>query len=83
MKPAPPVTIIYFLLKFLLMKISKLQDNNYYLNSSILFFKSFFYKRIEFINKKKFLFNEISSFINNYRQFKKCIYVLCWKLYYQ
>ena len=37
----------------------------YYLSSSILFFKSNFEKRIKFLNKKNFLFNEISSFINN------------------
>ncbi len=37
----------------------------YYLSSSILFFKSNFEKRIKFLKKKNFLFNEISSFINN------------------
>ena len=59
------------------MKISKLSNNNYYLNSSILFFKSFFDKRIEFINKKKFLFNEISSFINNCIDNSKSVFMFC------
>ena len=59
------------------MKISKLSDNNYYLNSSILFFKSFFDKRIEFLNKKKFLFNEISSFINNCIDNSKNVFMFC------
>ena len=59
------------------MKISKLSDNNYYLNSSILFFKSFFDKRIEFLNKKRFLFNEISSFINNCIDNSKNVFMFC------
>lgn len=59
------------------MKISKLSDNNYYLNSSILFFKSFFDKRIEFLNKKKFLFSEISNFINNCIDNSKSVFMFC------
>ena len=35
------------------------------LNSSLIFFKNSFEKRINFINKKIFLFEEISNFINN------------------
>ncbi len=59
------------------MKISKLSEVNYYLNSSISFFKSNFEKRINFINKKKFLFNEISSFINNCIDKSKNVFLFC------
>ena len=59
------------------MKISELSKNNYYLNSSISFFKNNFEKRIKFINKKKFLFNEISNFINNCIDQSKGVFILC------
>ena len=59
------------------MKISKLSENNYYLDSSISFFKSNFKKRIKFIDKKKFLFKEISNFINNCIDQSKNILIFC------
>ena len=49
----------------------------YYLNSSILFFKTNFEKRIKFLKKKNFLFNEISSFINNCIDNTKNILIFC------
>ena len=49
----------------------------YYLESSILFFKSNFEKRIEFLKKKIFLFNEISNFINNCIDNTKNIFIFC------
>ena len=49
----------------------------YYLESSILFFKSNFEKRIEFLKKKNFLFNEISNFINNCIDNTKNIFIFC------
>ena len=59
------------------MNNSKLLKYEYYLNSSILFFKSNFEKRIKFLNKKNFLFNEISSFINNCIDNTKNILIFC------
>lgn len=59
------------------MKISKLSENNYYLDSSVSFFKSNFKKRIKFIDKKKFLFKEISNFINNCIDQSKNILIFC------
>ena len=50
---------------------------NYYLTSSISFFRTEFNKRVNFIKKKKFLFNEISSFINNCFDNTKNIFFLC------
>ena len=50
---------------------------DYYLTSSITFFKSNFQKRINFIKKKSFLFYEISSFINNCIDNTKNIFVFC------
>ena len=47
------------------MKILDLQEDKYYLKSSLSFFKDNFDKRINFVNNKKFLFNEISNFLNN------------------
>ena len=49
----------------------------YYLDSSISFFKSNYEKRIKFLNKKKFLFDEISSFINNCIDNTKNIMIFC------
>ena len=46
--------------------MSKIVKNEYYLKSSLSFFKSKYEKRIKFL-KKNFLFNEISNFINKYR----------------
>ena len=59
------------------MKILKLSENNYYLNTSISFFKSNIEKRLNFINKKKFLFSEISSFINNCIDQSKNSFIFC------
>ncbi len=59
------------------MNISKLLKSDYYLNSSTSFFKSNFEKRLKFIQKKKFLFNEISNFINNCIDSSKGIFIFC------
>ena len=59
------------------MSNSKFLRYEYYLNSSILFFKSNFEKRIRFMNKKIFLFNEISNFINNCIDSSKNIFIFC------
>jgi hypothetical protein len=59
------------------MNISKLLKDHYYLDSSISFFKSNFEKRLKFIKKKKFLFNEISNFINNCIDNSKSIFIFC------
>ncbi len=56
---------------------SKLHKYEYYLNSSISFFKSNFEKRINFLKKKNFLFTEISSFINNCIDNTKDIFIFC------
>ena len=58
------------------MKILKLLENNYYLNSSISFLTNS-EKRIKFTNKKKFLFCEISSFINNCIDQSKNTLIFC------
>ena len=60
------------------MKFSKIIEKNYYLNSSLIFFKNSFEKRINFINKKIFLFEEISNFINNCIDQSKNIFFFCW-----
>ena len=59
------------------MNNSKPPENEYYLNSSILFFKANFEKRINFLKKKNFLFKEISSFINNCIDNTKNIIIFC------
>ena len=59
------------------MDISKLFKNDYYLNSSINFFKSNFEKRLKFLEKKNFLFSEISNFINNCIDESKNIFIFC------
>ena len=59
------------------MNISILIKNNYYLNSSISFFKENFEKRLKFIQKKRFLFNEISNFVNNCIDSSKSIFIFC------
>ena len=59
------------------MNIVKLLKNDYYLNSSISYFKSNFDKRLKFIQKKNFLFNEISNFINNCIDNSKSIFIFC------
>ncbi len=59
------------------MENSKIFEIDYYLKSSISFFKSNFEKRLKFINNKKFLFNEISSFINNCIDNTKNIFIFC------
>ena len=59
------------------MKILELSENSYYLKSSINFFKEKFKKRFNFIKKKKFLFIEISNFLNNCINNTKDIYIFC------
>ena len=59
------------------MKFSEIIEKNYYLNSSLIFFKNSFEKRINFINKKIFLFEEISNFINNCIDQSKNIFFFC------
>ena len=59
------------------MNISKFLKNDYYLNSSISFFKSNFEERLKFIRKKNFLFNEISNFVNNCIDSSKGIFIFC------
>ena len=59
------------------MNILKLFKNDYYLSSSISYFKINFEKRLKFLQKKNFLFNEISNFINNCIDNSKNIYIFC------
>ena len=59
------------------MKILELSNNNYYLNSSKLFFKKNFEKRLSFLKKKIFLFDEISNFLNNCVDNTKNIFIFC------
>ena len=59
------------------MNILKNLKNDYFLHSSINFFKSNFEKRLQFIEKKKFLFSEISNFINNCIDNSKDIFIFC------
>ncbi len=59
------------------MKISDFSNNSYYLNSSLSFFKESFEKRLSFIKKKKFLFNEISDFLNNCIDNTKNVFIFC------
>ena len=49
----------------------------YYLNSSEEFFKKNFDKRLKFLKDKKFLFSEISKFINNCINNSKEIFLFC------
>tara|TARA_B100001057_G_C22783128_1_gene924452 strand:+ start:195 stop:1592 length:1398 start_codon:yes stop_codon:yes gene_type:complete len=49
----------------------------YYLNSSENFFEKNFDKRLKFIRDKKFLFSEISKFINNCINNSKEIFIFC------
>ncbi len=50
---------------------------SYYLKSSESFFRKNFNKRLEFIEGKKFLFSEISKFINNCINNSKEIFLFC------
>ena len=59
------------------MNIVKLLKNDYYLSSSISYFKINFEKRLKFLQKKNFLFNEISNFINNCIDNSKNIFIFC------
>ncbi len=59
------------------MKILKMFKNEYYLKSSLLYFKSNFEKRLKFLKNKIFLFNELSGFINNCIDNSKNIFVFC------
>ena len=49
----------------------------YYLNSSEKFFEKNFERRLKFIKDKKFLFSEISKFINNCINDSKEIFLFC------
>ena len=49
----------------------------YYLNSSENFFEKNFDKRLKFIRDKKFLFSEISKFVNNCINNSKEIFIFC------
>jgi len=59
------------------MKISEFSNNNYYLESSISFFKNNFKRRLNFLNNKIFLFYEISNFLNNCIDNSKNIFMFC------
>ena len=59
------------------MNLEKILKSDYYLNSSVSFFKSNFEKRLNFLQKKNFLFNEISNFINNCIDNSKSIFIFC------
>ena len=59
------------------MSNSKFLKYEYYLDSSITFFRSNFEKRIKFLNKKNFLFAEISNFVNNCIDNTKNIFIFC------
>ena len=59
------------------MNTSKILKDNYYLSSSISFFKSNFENRLKFLKKKNFLFNEISDFINNCIDSSKNVFIFC------
>ncbi len=59
------------------MNNSEPPNHEYYLNSSISFFKKNFEKRINFLKKKNFLFKEISGFINNCIDSTKNIIIFC------
>ena len=50
---------------------------NYYLKSSVTFFHSNFKKRVQFLQKKIFLFDEISNFINNCIDNSKNVFIFC------
>ena len=68
--------MIYFF-KCWIMKPLELSENNYYLKSSISFFKTKFEKRLNFLKKKYFLFNEISNFLNNLIDNTKDVFIFC------
>ena len=57
--------------------MSKIVKNEYYLKSNLSFFKSKYEKRLKFLKKKNFLFNEISNFINNCIDETKNIFIFC------
>ena len=59
------------------MSTLKFLKDKYYLNSSILYFKSNFEKRLKFIKKKIFLFKEIANFINNCLDTSKNVFIFC------
>ena len=57
--------------------MSKIVKDEYYLQSSLSFFKSKYEKRLKFLKNKNFLFNEISNFINNCIDETKNIFIFC------
>ena len=59
------------------MESSNFTEDKYYLKSSVMFFKSNFKKRLKFLKRKFFLFNEISNFLNNCIDHTKNIFIFC------
>tara|TARA_B100001057_G_scaffold385847_1_gene392670 strand:- start:10400 stop:11824 length:1425 start_codon:yes stop_codon:yes gene_type:complete len=59
------------------MDSSNFAEDKYYLKSSVIFFKSNFRKRLKFLQKKFFLFNEISYFINSCINKTKNTFIFC------
>ncbi len=59
------------------MKIPEISNKSYYLESSISFFKKNFKRRLNFLNDKFFLFDEISNFLNNCIDNTKNIFIFC------
>ena len=59
------------------MKNSAKVENNYYLENSLIFFKNNVKKRLNYLEKKSFLFLEISDFINNCIAGSKKILIFC------
>ena len=50
---------------------------DYYLKSSVAFFQANFKKRLQFLQRKIFLFDEISNFINNCIDNSKNVFIFC------
>ena len=59
------------------MKTLEYTENNYYLSSSVSFFKNKFENRLNFLKKKNFLFTEISNFLNNCIDNSKDVFIFC------
>ena len=59
------------------MSNTKILKDEYYLNSSLSFFKTKHEKRLKFLKNKNFLFSEISNFINNCVDQTKNIFIFC------
>ena len=59
------------------MNNNEISKKEYYLNSSILFFKTHYEKRLKFLKRKIYLFNEIANFINNCIDSTKDTFIFC------